>query len=249
MYLFLSFIQNISWNSNLSLKKNHQTTINYADLFIVLSVQFDFGWSTRYSLVFLSVYTLPCPALTCLELLKTVYLSYILVCMFLDPPLCVHRDKFKVRRSACVAKDSPRITDGELQRLVESKWQKDKQIKKFKQPLHHHMLFGRVSRNILLVHPKTNSSISSCQTWLLLQMRLASMVRWNLKKSFLAAHPPDGFGANPMLTVKYTAWSLMSRACFSAEGTGLLVQRHHGFYHIPTDEKSKPDWLPMLEIL
>ncbi len=84
----------------------------------------------------------------------------------------------------------------------------------------------RVSRKILLAHPKTNSSISSCQTWLLLQMRLASMVRWNLKKSFLAANPPDGFGANLMLTVKYTTGSLMLRACFSAEGPGRLVQIH-----------------------
>ncbi len=58
---------------------------------MVLSVQFDFVWSTRYSL-FLSVSTLPCLALPCLESLKTVYLSYILVCMFLDPHSCVHRD-------------------------------------------------------------------------------------------------------------------------------------------------------------
>ncbi len=32
-----------------------------------------------------------------------------------------------------------------------------------KHPLHHHMLFGRVSRKILLTHPKTISSIFSCQ--------------------------------------------------------------------------------------
>ncbi len=43
------------------------------------------------------------------------------------------------------------------------------------------MLFGRVSRKILLTHPKTIYSIFSCQTWLELQMGLASMVRWNLK--------------------------------------------------------------------
>ncbi len=30
--------------------------------------------------------------------------------------------------------------------------------KKITHPLHHHMLFGRVSRRILLAHPKTNSS-------------------------------------------------------------------------------------------
>ncbi len=70
-----------------------------------------------------------------------------------------------------MAKDSPRITAGELQRLVESWGQKPKH------PLYHHMLFGRVSRKILLTHPKTNSSKFSCQTRLELQMALASIVR------------------------------------------------------------------------
>ncbi len=75
-----------------------------------------------------------------------------------------------------MAKDSPRITAGELQRLVESWGQKPKK-KKIKHPLYHHMLFGRVSRKIVLTHPKTNSSIFSCQTRLELQMALASVVR------------------------------------------------------------------------
>jgi predicted permease len=75
-----------------------------------------------------------------------------------------------------VAKDSSRITAGELQKIVESRGQKT--LKKIvKQPLHHHMLFGRISRKILLTHPKTISSIFSYQTGLALQMGLASMVR------------------------------------------------------------------------
>ncbi len=74
-----------------------------------------------------------------------------------------------------MAKDSPRITAGELQRLVES-WVRNLK-KKIKHPLHHHMLFGRVSRKIVLTHPKTNSSKFSCQTRLELQMALASIVR------------------------------------------------------------------------
>ncbi len=60
-------------------------------VFIVLSVQFDLVWSTRYSPVFLSMSALSCPAL--MSPLKTVYLS-------LPPRLrvpcsssCVHRDK------------------------------------------------------------------------------------------------------------------------------------------------------------
>ncbi len=93
------------------------------------------------------------------------------------------------------------------------------------------MLFGRVSRKILLTHPKTISSKFSCQTRLELQMALASMVRWNWKKSFLSANPPDEFSTNrdkkyPMSTVKYTAGSLMLWACFSAKGPEHLVQMH-----------------------
>ncbi len=75
-----------------------------------------------------------------------------------------------------MAKDSPRTTAVELQKVVESRGQKT--LKKIvKQHLHHHMLFGRVSRKILLAHPKTNSSIFSYQTQLELQMGLASMAR------------------------------------------------------------------------
>ncbi len=75
-----------------------------------------------------------------------------------------------------MAKDSSRITAGELQNIVESLGQKT--LKKIvKQHLHHRMLFGSVSRKILLAHPKTNSSIFSYQTRLELQMALASMLR------------------------------------------------------------------------
>jgi len=51
------------------------------------------------------------------------------------------------------------------------------------------------------------------------------------KRGFLAANPPDTFGANmdkkyPMPTVKYTAGSFMLRAFFFAGGPGHLVQMH-----------------------
>ncbi len=100
-----------------------------------------------------------------------------------------------------------------------------------KHPLHQHMFFGRVSRKIVLTHPRTIPSIFSCQTRLELQMGLASMVRWNWKNSFLAANPPDEFSTNrdkkyPMSTVEYTAGSLMLWACFSAGGPEHLVQMH-----------------------
>ncbi len=91
------------------------------------------------------------------------------------------------------------------------------------------MLFGRVSRKILLAHPKTNSSIFSCQTRLELQMALASMVRWNWKKRFWQqTHQMSllqtGIKKYPMSTVKYTAGSLMLWAYFSLS-TKLI------FYH------------------
>ncbi len=167
--------------------------------------------------------------------------------MFLDPPSCVHRDKFKVRRSACVAKDSPRITDGELQRLVESKWQKDKKIQKFKQPLHHHMLFGRVSRNILLVHPKTNSSISSCQTWLLISNATGFYGQMKLKKKLFSSKPTRWVGANPMLKLNILAdlnvegLFFCRRSWTSCSETSWILS-HTNRWKIET-------WLPMLEIL
>ncbi len=71
-------------------------------VFIVLSVQYDIVWSTRYSLVFLSVSALPCPALTCSSTLKTVILSFILVCVFLVRPSCVHRNSMFVFYFLCI---------------------------------------------------------------------------------------------------------------------------------------------------
>ncbi len=65
-----------------------------------------------------------------------------------------------------MGKDSPRTTGGELQNIVVSRSQKTlkKKKKTVKQHLHHHILLGRVSRIIILDHPKTNSSIFSYQT-------------------------------------------------------------------------------------
>ncbi len=93
------------------------------------------------------------------------------------------------------------------------------------------MLFGRVSRQILLTHPKQTPANSVVRHdwnfkwhWLLLSDETE-------KNSFLAATPPDEFSTNrdkkyPISTVKYTAGSLMLWACFSAGGPGHLVQMH-----------------------
>ncbi len=65
--------------------------------------EFDFVWSTRYFPVYPvseSCLVLPCPALSCLVLpcpalmsIKTIIWVYVLVCVFLYPPSCVHRDR------------------------------------------------------------------------------------------------------------------------------------------------------------
>ncbi len=121
--------------------------------------------------------------------------------------------------------------------------------KTIKQHLHHHMLFGRVSIKILLAHPKTNSSIFSYQTRLELQMGLTSMVRWNKKMSFLAAHTQDGL-VNTGIKVPHVYKEIYGCIrdvvglyfCWRS-WTSCLVTWHHGFYQIPTDKKSVSDWL------
>ncbi len=55
-------------------------------VYLVLSVQFDFVWSTRYSRCFLS-------ALSCLVCIKDYYLSLRPHLRVLVPPCCVHRDR------------------------------------------------------------------------------------------------------------------------------------------------------------
>ncbi len=61
---------------------------------LVLSFEFDFIWSTRYSPVFLSMSALPCPALPCLDVfIKDYYLSLRPRLRVPVPPSCVHRDR------------------------------------------------------------------------------------------------------------------------------------------------------------
>ncbi len=129
-----------------------------------------------------------------------------------------------------MAKDSPRITAGELQRLVESWGQKPKK-KKIKHPLYHHMLFGRVSRKIVLTHPKTTPANSVVRHdwnfkwhWLLLSDETGKRAFW--QQTHQMSLVQTGIKKYPMSTVKYTAGSLMLWACFSAGGPEHLVQMH-----------------------
>ncbi len=107
----------------------------------------------------------------------------------LEEDVCLLLPECTARRRVWVAKDSK---DHSWRIAENSRVSGSENRKKMaKQHLHHHMLFGRVSRNILLAHPKTNSRIFRYQTRQELQMGLASMVRWNKKNSFLAANTQD----------------------------------------------------------
>ncbi len=73
-----------------------------------------------------------------------------------------------------------RLSKDHSWRIAENSWDSENLKRIVKQPLRHHMLFGRVSRKKRkCFHPKKISCIFSYQTRLELQMRLASMFRWN----------------------------------------------------------------------
>ncbi len=80
-----------------------------------------------------------------------------------------------------MAKDSPRITAGELQKIVESRGQKTflkkKKKKRSNSPYITTCCLGGFQENFSSLIQKQNSSIFSYQTRLELQMGLASMVR------------------------------------------------------------------------
>ncbi len=67
--------------------------VNYP-VYLILSVEFHVVWSTRYSRCF-CVSALPC--LTLMLSLKTIILKYLLVCVFLLPPCCVHHDTDQIK--------------------------------------------------------------------------------------------------------------------------------------------------------
>ncbi len=93
-----------------------------------------------------------------------------------------------------MAKDSPRITAGELQRLVESWGQKPKK-KNQTSPISPHVVregfkknFPHSSKNKLQQIQLSDTTGTSNGTGFYCQMKL--------KKSFLAANPPDEFSTN-----------------------------------------------------
>jgi len=146
-----------------------------------------------------------------------------------------------------------RITAGELQRLVES-WVSES-LKKLSNSTYipTNCSGGFQEKSSALIQKQSPAYSVVRQDWNFKRDRLL----WSdetKKNSFLAANPPDGFGAHmdkkyPMPTVKYTAGSLMLWAYFFCwrSWTSCSDTWYHGFYQIPTDKKKT--WPLLLEIL
>ncbi len=133
----------------------------------------------------------------------------------------------------------PKTLQGPQLRIAENSWDSENLKRIVKQPLHHHMLFGRISRKTKKKQTPAYSVIRHDWNfkwdWLL----------WSdeTKTELLAANTQDGFGEHrdkkyPMCTMKYTAVCFMLSAYISAGGpwTYCLDTWHHGFYQIPTDK-------------
>ncbi len=124
-----------------------------------------------------------------------------------------------------MAKDSPRITAGELQRLVESWGQKPKKKKNQTSPISPHVVregfkknCPHSSKNKLQQIQLSDTTGTSNGTGFYCQMKL--------KKELFGSKPMGYIKKYPMSTIKYTAGSLMLWACFSARGPEHLVQMH-----------------------
>ena len=79
-----------------------------------------------------------------------------------------------VRRMVRLVKESPRITAGELHRLVES-WGQKVSKTTIRRHLHHHKLFWRVARKKPLLSINNKLRLSMGQSY---------MVRWDQNKAF-----------------------------------------------------------------
>ncbi len=124
-----------------------------------------------------------------------------------------------------------RLSKDHSWRITENSWVSGSEnlLKTVKQPLHHHMLFGRISRTIILAHPKTISSIFSYQTLTGTSNGTGFFGQITQKNSFFSANTQDRFGEHmdkkyPMCTMKYTAIILMLWTYISAGGLDMLFR-------------------------
>ncbi len=129
-----------------------------------------------------------------------------------------------------MAKDSPRITAGELQRLVESWGQKPKK-KKSNIPYITTCCSGGFQEKLSSLIQKQTPANSVVRHdwnfkwhWLLWSDETEKRAFW--QQTHQMSLVQTGIKKYPMSTVKYTAGSLMLWACFSAGGPEHLVQMH-----------------------
>ncbi len=78
-----------------------------------------------------------------------------------------------------------------------------------KQSLHHHMLFGRVSRKILLAPPKQTTPANSVVRHDCNFNGTGFYAQMKLKMSFLAANTQDGFGATGIKKYPCVKWNIL----------------------------------------
>ncbi len=104
------------------------------------------------------------------------------------------------------------------------------------------MLFGRVSREIILAHPKTNSSIFSYQTRLELRMRLACQMK--LKNEIISSKHSrwvrwtQGYKVPHVYNEIYCCiFDVVGLYFCLRSWTSCLDTCHCGLYQIPTDKK------------
>ncbi len=129
-----------------------------------------------------------------------------------------------------MAKDSPRITAGELQRLVESWGQKPKK-KNQTSPISPHVVregFKKNCPHLIQKQTPANSVVRHDWNfkwdWLLLSDETEKIAFWQQPHQMSLVQTE--IKKYPMSTVKYTAGSLILWACFSARGPEHLVEMH-----------------------
>ncbi len=123
-----------------------------------------------------------------------------------------------------------RLSKDHSWRIAENSWDSENLKRIVKQPLHHHMLFGRVSRKKRkCFHQKKSPAYS--------------VIRhdWNFKWDWLLCSDETKKLA---FSSKHSRWVWWTQRGYIS----CLDTWHHGFYQIPTDKKSNK-WPTLLEIL
>src|SRR4029434_1485197 len=139
-----------------------------------------------------------------------------------------------LRRMVRLAKESSRITAGELQRLVES-WGHKVSKTTIRCHLHHHKLFGRVARKkpLLSINNKLKRlQFSKCKSdfqWdrVIWSDETKIKLFGNKHQRWVWRRQKNSHTEKHLIpTVKYGGGSLMLWGCFSSKGPGHLVRIH-----------------------